>query len=693
MKRLIRILLATVVFCILAGLLISTASAQSMWQKIKLQTLQQECQSGNQKACQDFQKLQQQIQQQQQGKQPKGQPAGNSQPAQPGNNQPSATSSSSGQPAGGAVATAGIGSAPPGTKIDEVLLAPVQQGNQFALSPHGVHAVTLSDSGSRKAMIYDGTPGPVFDQPIQQGVNAGMIGVTFSRDGDRYAYCAQVGDHFIVMLDGKEVGQSSHTNGGSLDCQMFFSPNGKHFFYTSQVNEGEARQGLQYVNFFEDGKELRLGAFDNRNIVFSPDGDHYAMLQYMPPTPQQVAAGVDTTRLIVDGVVVPYIGGTPQWSADSKHLYTTVNLRDGSQGLQLDGKPLMRATRITLTIPPVGDMTVAIVYVRSAGAPPVTDSWFLVVGGKKVPESEVTKHGGNGGGPVDVAYISPDGKHYAAICESPTGKQYVFADGKKGLEYQRIETTAYGHSDRVLFAADSSTDAYMGFNGSKDFLVLGDQESNGMWNGGSIVLAPVGNHVGTFGGSNNATVDGKPVGPQVAGQGQVYQLQFSPDGQHNEFVFSSHGASMVYVDGVKQDEGGVPSLPGTVVFSPDSEHIGFFCVSSNPAAASEIGLCVDGKYTRLSLPPIEHLTFTPDGNHLLWTARAPVQGQQQIEVVVDGRPAFGPFFSVTQSGAVIPNEGWQMQPDGTLLFVAQVDNAMKRISITPSPNTSWRALF
>lgn len=654
-----------------------TASAESAWQKMKRMALEQSCKGGDQNACQQLAKLNQQA----------GQAQSQQQPQQPGQ-QP--------QPAGQAQDNrTGTSTPPAGTKIEQALLAPVQQGNQFAISPHGIHAVTLSDSGSRKVMIYDGTPGPVFDQPIQQGVGAGMIGVTFSPDGNRYAYCAQAGDHFIVMLDGKEVGQSSHTNGGNLDCTMFFSPNSKHFFYVSNVNEGEARQGLQYARFIIDGKtELRLFQFDNRNVVFSPDGDHFAMLAPLPPTPQQLAAGTDTTRLIVDGTVAPYIGGSPQWSADSKHLYTTVNVRDGSQMLQLDGKPIMHASRISLTIPPVGDMTVAIVYVRSAGPPPVTDSWFLVVGGKKVAESALVKRGGNGGGPIDAVYISPDGKHYAAICESPTGKQYVFEDGKKGLEYQRIDAAGYGHPDRVVFAADSSTDAYLGFNGSKDFLVLGDQESSGMWGGGSIVTAPVGSHVGTWGSNNTVTLDGKQLGPALGpGQGQVYQLQFTPDGQHNEFVLSAHGANNVYVDGVKQEEGNVANLPGTVIFSPDSKHVAFFCLSSNPAASSDIGLCADGKFTRLALPPIQHLTFTPDGNHLFWTARAPVQGQQQIEVIMDGRPVFGPFFSVTQSGAVIPDEGWQMQPDGTLLLVAQVDGAMKRISITPSSNSSWTSLF
>lgn len=608
--------------------------------------------------------------------------AGQQKPAQTGAAQ---------QPGNGAAPNRRNAGPPPGTKVEQTLLAPIRQGDQFGLSPHGVHAATLSSSGSRYVMVYDGNSGPVFDRPIQQGVGAGQIGVTFSRDGEHYAYCAQAGDHFIVMLDGKQVGESSHAANGALDCEMFFSPNGKHFYYTSNVSEGDERQGLQYTRFIIDGKkELRLANFDNRGVVFSPDGEHFAMVANFQRTPQQIAASVDNSRLIVDGEAMPYVGGAPQWSADSKHLYTTVSQRDGSQVLQLDGKPIMHADRIDLKIPPVGDMTVAIIYVRTQG-PNATETRFLVVGGKKVPESTVVRRGGNpNSGLILSAYISPDGKHYAAICSSATGKQFVFADGKKGLDYDRIDGFGMTPST-VTFSADSSKAVYLGFNGSKDFLVVGDQEMTGLWGGTSLAVAPVGPHVGTFGGVNNpATLDGKPVdlgaGMSPVG-GQVMQMLFSPDGQHYAFNFNLRGQSLVYVDGQAQSSA---YLAGDLVFSSDSKHIAYFCHSSSPSAGNDQGLCLDGKYTRLGpAGTYRHLTFTPDGSHLLWTQTS----GQELEVIADGSPVFGPFFSVTQSGPVIPDEGWQMQPDGTLLVIADIDNAMKRVSVTPSPNTSLAMLF
>jgi hypothetical protein len=100
------------------------------------------------------------------------------------------------------------------------------------------------------------------------------------------------------------------------------------------------------------------------------------------------------------------------------------------------------------------------------------------------------------------------------------------------------------------------------------------------------------------------------------------------------------------------------------------------------------------QFTRIGPPgTYSHLMFTPDGKHLLWTVPVYRVGGSHEEVICDGRPAFGPYFSVTHTGTGVADPAWEMQPDGTLLFVAQLDNAMKRISLTPSSDTSWTALF
>jgi hypothetical protein len=72
---------------------------------------------------------------------------------------------------------------PPGTKVEPTLLAPMEQGAQFAVSPRGVHMATLSHSGSRFTVVYDGAPGPKFDQVFQQSMS--NTGVIFRADGNR----------------------------------------------------------------------------------------------------------------------------------------------------------------------------------------------------------------------------------------------------------------------------------------------------------------------------------------------------------------------------------------------------------------------------------------------------------------------------------------------------------------------------
>jgi hypothetical protein len=103
---------------------------------------------------------------------------------------------------------------PAGTKIESVVVAPVEQGSQFGVSPLGVHVATLSHSGSRMVMIYDGVAGPKFDQILGQDPT-GVLGIVFSPDGKRYGYCGQVGGEFVVMVDGKELARSSETDGGA----------------------------------------------------------------------------------------------------------------------------------------------------------------------------------------------------------------------------------------------------------------------------------------------------------------------------------------------------------------------------------------------------------------------------------------------------------------------------------------------
>jgi len=124
---------------------------------------------------------------------------------------------------------------PAGTKIEETVLAPVQEGARYQVSPHGLHVATMANDGSRAVVYYDGIEGPKFDQILTQ---LSTDGIVFSPDGNRYAYCARAGNPYVVMVDGKELVRSSESQGGTIvgtNCQLGFTSNNKHVYYFSNV--------------------------------------------------------------------------------------------------------------------------------------------------------------------------------------------------------------------------------------------------------------------------------------------------------------------------------------------------------------------------------------------------------------------------------------------------------------------------
>jgi hypothetical protein len=632
--------------------------------------------------------------QQNQGK--NGQPApGQPVPGQPVLGQPPGAAQPGNMPqarGGAAVNDTGPFTPPPGTKIEPVVMAPLEQGAQFAVSPHGIHVATVSHSGSRQVIIYDGVVGPKFEQLIGQN---GVQPIVFSPDGSRYAYCGQQGNEWVVIVDGKELTRGSTTVNGRLgtwSCTLGFTANSKHVYFTSNQSISPSSAATRFVF---DGKAGPLGApNDSRSYVFSPDGNHFAYLLTDISTPHSMR-----TQLFIDGQPAPYNAGDPQWSADSQHLYTkrNVSLPNASViEVLLDGKPFMRAEWVMLYIPPVGNMVVALVK-RSVSRFPETD--FLVIGGKVVPGSEITN------GHIKDPQFSPDGKHYSAVYQDANQRSWVFSDGKKGQTYGGIGAFSTQSSDvtanygSTAFTADSSTLVYlgMGTDANNVYVVYGGQESDEVHGGLSDCLfSPVKNHfLGP--GSGIVTLDGKALHlPGLIPNGTpASHLGFSPDGSHFAFLLQQRAGLMLYVDGVPQTAYGPGSGGGMTnmntrpyIFSPDSKHIAYFCRSANPAAAVEdMYLCLDDKAVLLGRVGPYNLTFSPDSNHLFWTD---VTAQNAFRLFVDGKPVLDGFPG-GQGG--FRKETWQMGLDGTLSLLMQDDTSLKRVSITPSPNTSIATLF
>jgi hypothetical protein len=125
------------------------------------------------------------------------------------------------------------------------------------------------------------------------------------------------------------------------------------------------------------------------------------------------------------------------------------------------------------------------------------------------------------------------------------------------------------------------------------------------------------------------------------------------------------------------------------VFSPDSKHIAHLGLA--PSNDSR-GLFLDGKYIALGQSIVAgHLTFSPDSKHLYWFLQMP--GVNDFRVFIDGK-AVAELGSASNQGVNdLSAVTWlDVLPDGTLLVLAQDDNSLKRITITPSDSTSVTTL-
>lgn len=636
--------------CVTIAGLCLTASAQtkkaSVWDKIK-QAAQQGQQQGQQ-------------QPQQPGQQPQQQPG--QKPPKPGQQHPASAGNDSGpiHP-------------PAGTKITETMLAPLQQGATFEVSPHGLHVATVETEGSRAVVWYDGVEGPKFDQILVQGSGH----VVFSPDGNRYAYCARAGTQYVVMVDGKELVRSSESNDGRFEeatCKLGFTSNNKHVFYSSYVNFGSSRD-KNFRRFVWDGKPSPNGNVDG--VAFSPDGDHFAYVLTIGDPYHG-----DRQALMIDGKQAPYLAGTPQWTADSKHLFTQASVRLGPQlgmgyDLLFDGKPIMRAFHMEVFIPPVGELVLCSV---NAPAGPGKSVSFLTVLNKKIPGSEVDGLAGS----IDKVVFSPNGKHFAAVFRYQNN-HFLMLDGKKQLEYQTI--------DKVAFTPDSSKVVYVANANGKTFLVIGDQESEAQMTGPDYILSSTGNRVAALVRDNNTValfLDGKTIRTNLRG---MSEFSFTPDAAHYGYVAIDSGLGQkLAIDGTPlpaSSFGGTPTPIATkYVFSPDSKHMAHLAMPPTVTGDYERGLFLDGKYMSIGQSTTAgRLTFTPDSRHLLWFQQVP--SAYAYRAYIDGKAVVQAEFAgnrgVNDSN---PVPWFEVQEDGTLLTLAQDDNSLKRISITPSPETS-----
>jgi hypothetical protein len=566
---------------------------------------------------------------------------------------------------------------PADVKIEATQLAPYSQSAPFQISPHGTHVTSEVHNGSRVQVVYDGVAGPIFDSFAQIGNTI----VYFSPDGSHYGYCGVSGDHMSVMVDGKEVGTTNQIGVNGFDCLIFFSPNSQHFYYISHV--GVPATHGSYARFVIDGQqEMDFGDAIPQNFVFSPDGEHFAAV--MGPYPPR---GTNNQVLVVDGKISNWPGGSPIWSADSQHLFT-MGQSGQNQILYRDGQQLMTANNIRLGVqplnpgqpaPPAGDMPVAIAHNSNGGRGGVLqEEWYLAVNGKQVPGSLIQKTGGSqGNAQITNVFVSQDGKHYAATFVNPNSKQYLFADGKRGLDYDGINPYT------VQFTAASAEPVYVATNGGAQYLIVGAQETADA-NVERIIVGPVGDRVATQG--DGGVLDGQPL--NLSGNNplntQVHAFTFAPDGNNYAYVTFAKATYTLYVNGTPlSGYSWVGSVPDKGPLWTAGNNIAFLCT----ATGSQYGLCFNGKYTYFGPRPLfNNFTLTPDASHIFFYETT---GQGGFRLFLDGVPLLESFY---MGAAGFPQGTWEMEPDGRLQILAQDNTGIKRYTITPSSSTSLAML-
>jgi hypothetical protein len=568
--------------------------------------------------------------------------------------------------------------------VDQQPLGPDGQLFGGARSPQGNHIAIFAAKGSHYQILMDGVAGPKIDNLIfniaGDQYRAGSmwgnmpIPVIFSKDGAHWAYMAKQSDEYVIMLDGKELARgpiNTHNLGNSLN--LTFSANGQHLFWS----DDDAQNNYVIVVDGKPGPAMRTLP----QLVLSPDGSHYAYVNY-----NRDGTGA---WAFVDGRQVNFFGDIVQYTARNM-LVSTMRTPDGNNILLLNGKPEIKANSFRQITISADGKQIAMIITPQPNSPS-----FLTVNGKQVAGTE--------GLPVEKVYFSPDGSHYAALCDTKTGARFMIIDGKKGDEYpsiaQQVANDSSTHWQYVTwtgnnsdfgnlnlpvpgFTADSSKFVYVANSNGRQFLVINDDESNPFGNTLMPVLSPVGNRVGAVGvtpdNAQHILMDGKDTtsGASLGGQ-RISQLTFSPQGTH--YAFLQQGT--VYLDGVAQPG----YMQGNYVFSPDDKHIAYI-INGN----GQQGVVVDGKLICTKPGMVNHIFFSPDSQHVYWVSTENIayvlgiQTKDSNMLYVDGKPATHYSDNATTLDPVTDstmNFHPEFSADDTMTFVARTDGNLRRFTV------------
>ena len=564
--------------------------------------------------------------------------------------------------------------APADTKIEKQVLGQAPANQPIEVSPAGQHVAWVAAAGSRMTVEVDGVAGPKVDEILSPNRQ-----VAFSSDGAHSAWFGRVGGNYLLVVDGKVMAQGAYSSSTLPDRDIRFSPGGKHVYFI----EADSTHGYRQVI---DGKPGPWSGDGHLGIAFSRDGEHYAYNG-------QERMNRNVFFTMIDGSKQGFIGNDLKYTGD-RRLISTTSAQDGAT-LLVDQKPVVKAAVIAqIWTAPTGSLFAAAVQEKT------TDTPVLYLDGNPVADCV---------GPKNVEF-SPDGKHYAAVCSSGTGRDYVVIDGKKGQEYLGINEVAFApDSSRVMYISTSSQGKRFVVVDGREFgpyrhIIAWDPAARTPAGSTGLMMSRTGGHYLFAGELDPTGVDLVWDGKQVALSG--YSLMYKPDLSDNGSRFGAAVSSPksgafggLMIDG-KVLTAVTPirfgTWPGSGIFdyvclSADGKHVAY--AGKPKARRSKVTIFVDDKAI---LPDpkqrqLRFIAFTPDSQHVVWEGWASGRrGSGVNKLYIDGTPV------LTFSSSPLDNlaGAWQMDAQGVLQFLAIGDDgSLLRYRVTPAADDGVQAML
>jgi hypothetical protein len=538
---------------------------------------------------------------------------------------------------------------------------------EHSAHPTGPGVKGAEDSGGMR-LVVEGD-----DNPFLQPVYLHGIPITFSSDGQHYAYYAG----FPAQASNGWTGETHLIVDGKIEPRQYTVPNYKIKSYAS---------GTLAPLFTGDSQHLIT--VRHRQL---PD----------PHSPGHTMEGSET--LFVDQkplLEAPFIERSVRFGAQTKSELRRFYARIEQVSAAPAGTNLLTVFAMPNENPEKSSKT---------------ESYRLFFNDRKIADAAK----------IESIAWSPDGKRYSAVCTTKQNSQFMVVDGKKEPEYAKVSTVYQGTRwVSRAFTADSSKAVYLAWSGGKEFLVVEDAESDGYKAIEDLTFSEKGDHIAfvattetgqrmgktrdaTAPGSLQLVVDGQALEPRQ----DVHDFMFNPNG--TQYAFLSGGTTSdkrgakVVVDGVEQPfEFGGDFVHYTTgyepdrkfLFSPDGKHVLYLAsvgrVDSGGHSldhSATKAVCLDGKLIpcegeRSEITPF----FTPDSKHVVWIDSGGASARSQnatvdaheigsYSIYVDGQldGRFNLLFARTK-------EASEIGADGTLTFVAQVGDAVKKLRVTPA---------